>query len=129
MKADFIGKYNSSNEDEKMEILINITEKINDTIYQFLFSELNNEDDEFVLIEIIKVLSLYSPTEYNDELVRKFFKIIKDSDDDLVQAHTMQGLEHLKLSSEDYKIIKEIIDKTDSEDLAAGGRMLLLKHK
>lgn len=127
MKVDFISKYNSSDEDEKMDILLGITDQIDDDLYKFLFNELNSETDEFVLVEIIKVLSLYSPIEYNNELVKIFFEIIENSTDDLVQSYSMQGLEHLKLSDVDYKKINEIINKTDNEDLTASGRMIICK--
>lgn len=127
MKIDFISKYNSSDEDEKMNMLLDITEWIDDDVYKFLLNELNSEIDEFVLVEIIKVLSLYSPIEYNNELVKIFFEIIENSIDDLVQSYAMQGLEHLKLSDIDYTKINNIIDKTDNEDLAASGRMIIYK--
>lgn len=129
MNTDFIKKYRSSDEDEKMDILMNVTEQIDDNLYQFLLNELGSETDEFVLVEIIKVLSLYSPIKYNNELVERFFEIIENSDDDLVQSYTMQGLEHLELLDSDYKKINEIIDKTENEDLAASGRMLILRKK
>lgn len=127
MKIDFISKYNSSDEDEKMNMLLDITEWIDDDVYKFLLNELNSEIDEFVLVEIIKVLSLYSPIEYNNELVKIFFEIIENNTDDLVQSYAMQGLEHLKLSDIDYTKINDIIDKTDNEDLAASGRMIIYK--
>lgn len=127
MKIDFISKYNSSDEDEKMNMLLDITEWIDDDVYKFLLNELNSEIDEFVLVEIIKVLSLYSPIEYSNELVEIFFEIIENSTDDLVQSYAMQGLEHLKLSDIDYTKINDIIDKTDNEDLAASGRMIIYK--
>lgn len=129
MNTDFIKKYRSSDEDEKMDILMNVTEQIDDNLYQFLLNELGSETDEFVLVEIIKVLSLYSPIKYNNELVERFFEIIENSDDDLVQSYAMQGLEHLELLDSDYKKINEIIDKTENEDLAASGRMLILRKK
>ena len=94
-----------------------------------MLNELNFEDDEFVLIEIIKVLSLYSPSEYNKELVKKIFEIIKSSDDDLIQSYAMQGLGYLELSDMDYKIIKEIIKQTDNENVVASGSMILCKNK
>lgn len=128
MNTKFINKYNSSDEDEKISILINIIEQIDDDIYQFLLDELIYEDDEFVLIEIIKVLSLYSPVKYNDELVRKFFEIIECNDDDLIQTYAMQSLGHLKLLDLDYKKIKDIIEKKDNEDLVASGRMVLHRN-
>lgn len=127
MKSEFICKYNSSDEDEKMDILMNVTEQIDNNVYKFLLNELDDEIDEFVLVEIIKVLSLYSPIEYNNDLVKKFFQIIEDSDDELVQSYAMQGLEHLKLSDVDYKKIGEIIDKTDNEELVASGRMIIYR--
>lgn len=127
MKSEFICKYNSSDEDEKMDILMSVTEQIDHHVYKFLLNELDDEIDEFVLVEIIKVLSLYSPIEYNNDLVKKFFQIIEDSDDELVQSYAMQGLEHLKLSDVDYKKIGEIIDKTDNEELVASGRMIIYR--
>lgn len=129
MNTDFIKKYRSSDEDEKMDILMDVTEQIDDNLYQFLLNELGSETDEFVLVEIIKVLSLYSPLKCNNELVERFFEIIENSDDDLVQSYAMQGLEHLELLDSDYKKINEIIDKTENEDLAASGRMLILRKK
>jgi succinate dehydrogenase flavin-adding protein (antitoxin of CptAB toxin-antitoxin module) len=108
MNKNFIEKYKSSDEDEKMDMLINVIEQIDDDIYQFLLEQLNSEDDEFVLVEIIKVLSLYSPAKYNDEIIQILFEIIESSDDDLVQSYAIQGLDHLNLSEMDYKKIKDI---------------------
>ena len=48
MNKNFIEKYKSSDEDEKMDMLINVIEQIDDDIYQFLLEQLNSEDDEFV---------------------------------------------------------------------------------
>ena len=108
MNKNFIEKYKSSDEDEKMDMLINVIEQIDDDISQVLLEQLNSEDDEFVLVKIIKVLSLSSPAKYNDEIIQILFEIIESSDDDLVQSYAIQGLDHLNLSEMDYKKIKDI---------------------
>ena len=82
MNKNFIEKYKSSDEDEKMDMLINVIEQIDDDIY--------------------------SPAKYNDEIIQILFEIIESSDDDLVQSYAIQGLDHLNLSEMDYKKIKDI---------------------
>ena len=129
MTSSFNQTYLSADDDDKMELLANITQPLTPEAFKFLFTQLGEyeDEDEFVMIEIIKVLALYSPNEKHKDVIKLLFQIIKNSDDELLQSHAMHGLEHLNLSQKDYENITKIKNSTDNENLQAIADMIFLR--
>lgn len=131
MRPNFIKTYLKADDDEKMDLLASICEPLDSEFYDFLFNQLQHyeDEDEFVLVEIIKVLSLYSPTNKYRTTINLFFEIVNKSDDDLLQSYALQGLEHLDLTQQDYEKINDIKNITANDDLKAVADMILLRKK
>lgn len=130
MHPNFIKTYLKASDDEKMDLLASIFEPLDSEFYDFLFNQLQHyEEDEFVLVEITKVLSLYSPTNKYRTTINLFFEIVNKSDDDLLQSHALQSLEHLDLTQQDYEKINDIKNTTANDDLKAVADMILLRKK
>lgn len=126
---DIVSKYMASeDDDEKMDILLNITENIDLDTYEFLLKELNSKHiDEFVAVEIIKVVSLYSPSSQQDQTIQVLFSIIENNYDELVRTYALQGLEHLPLIEKHYQLIQNIAQSEVDEDLKATAEVILVR--
>lgn len=126
---EIISKYMASeDDDEKMDILLDITENIDLDTYEFLLKELNSKHiDEFVAVEIIKVVSLYSPSSQQDQTIQVLFSIIENNYDELVRTYALQGLEHLPLVEKHYQLIQNIAQSEVDEDLKATAEVILVR--
>ena len=115
-------------DDNKMNILLDIVEDIDLKTYDFFLKELDDKDlDEFVAIEIIKVISLYSPESESEKTIQTLFLLLENNDDDLVRVYALQGLEHLPLMDNHYNTIQKIAKFSPDEDLQATAQMILLR--
>lgn len=123
---DIVASYQTANDDAKMDILSGIIDDLDLSTYKFLLGELHNDDlDEFVAIEIIKAISLYSPKSKSEKTIQALFSIVENSDDDLVKIYALRGLGYFTLTENYYNSIKEIMESSSNDDLRATAREVL----
>lgn len=120
----------ATDDDDKIEILSEIVEGIDLKTYDFFLKELDDKDlDEFIAIEIVKVVSLYSPESKLEKTIQTLFSIVDNSDDDLVKVYALRGLGYFSLNDKQCKAIKDIAESNPDEDLQATAQMVLLRAK
>ena len=117
LEKDIISYKKCENEDEKMDFLSDYdNNNPSDEFIKFLLNEFDNEEDEFVQVEIIKFIATHGQ-ESNE--IKEFFlnKILLNNElDEMVLSHIAQNLIFFELNSSEFEKIYEKILLEEQED-------------
>lgn len=123
-KAQFFKEYQSSDEDDKYDVLSYFYYHsglvVDNEIFEFLNKELDNHKnlDEFLVVEIIKVITKYSDDFYNENTRDKVFNVFLESEEELVWQHALLCLEFETFTPKQIQILKDKFDEVDEDTQA-----------
>lgn len=123
-KEQFFKEYQSSDEDDKYESLSYFYYHsglvVDEEIFEFLNKELDNHKnlDEFLVVEIIKVLAKYADDFYNKNTRDKVFNVFLESEEELVWQHALLCLEFETFSPNQIQILKDKLNEVDEDTQA-----------
>ncbi|WP_066802385.1 hypothetical protein [Moraxella oblonga] len=123
-KAQFFKEYQSSDEDDKYDVLSYFYYHsglvVDNEIFEFLNKELDNHKnlDEFLVVEIIKVITKYSDNFYNENTRDKVFNVFLESEEELVWQHALLCLEFETFTPNQIQLLKNKLNEVDENTQA-----------
>ena len=134
LEKDIISYKKCENEDEKMDFLSDYDNNPSNEFIKFLLNEFDNEEDEFVQVEIIKFIATHGQ---KSNEIKEFFlnkMLLNNGLDEMVLSHIAQNLIFFELNSSEFKKIYEKILLEEQEDdkqddfISALLRLLYINH-
>lgn len=116
LEKDIISYKKCENEDKKMDFLSDYDNNPSNEFIKFLLNEFDNEEDEFVQVEIIKFIATHRQ---KSNEIKEFFldKMLLNKElDEMVLSHIAQNLIFFELNSSEFKKIYEKILLEEQED-------------
>ena len=116
LEKDIISYKKCENEDEKMDFLSDYDNNPSNEFIKFLLNEFDNEEDEFVQVEIIKFIATHGQ---KSNEIKEFFlnKMLLNKElDEMVLSHIAQNLIFFELNSSEFEKIYEKILLEEQED-------------
>jgi len=113
---DIISYKKCENEDKKMDFLSDYDNNPSDEFIKFLLNEFDNEEDEFVQVEIIKFIATHRQ---KSNEIKEFFldkMLLNNELDEMVLSHIAQNLIFFELNSSEFEKIYEKILLEEQED-------------
>ena len=113
---DIISYKKCENEDKKMDFLSDYDNNPSDEFIKFLLNEFDNEEDEFVQVEIIKFIATHRQ---KSNEIKEFFldkMLLNNELDEIVLSHIAQNLIFFELNSSEFEKIYEKILLEEQED-------------
>ena len=116
LEKDIISYKKCENEDEKMDFLSDYDNNPSNEFIKFLLSEFDNEEDEFLQVEIIKFIATHG--QKSNEIKEIFLNkmLLNNGLDETVLSHIAQNLIFFELNSSELKKIYEKILLEEQED-------------
>ena len=113
---DIISYKKCENEDKKMDFLSDYDNNPSDEFIKFLLNEFDNEEDEFLQVEIIKFITTHrqKPNEIKEFFLDKM--LLNNELDEMVLSHIAQNLIFFELNSSEFEKIYEKILLEEQED-------------
>ena len=134
LEKDIISYKKCENEDEKMDFLSDYDNIPSNELIKFLLNEFDNEEDEFLQVEIIKFIATHGQ---KSNEIKEFFlnkMLLNNGLDEMVLSHIAQNLIFFELNSSEFKKIYEKILLEEQEDdkqddfISALLRLLYINH-
>ena len=134
LEKDIISYKKCENEDEKMYFLYDYDNIQSNEFIKFLLNEFDNEEDEFLQVEIIKFIATHGQ---KSNEIKEFFlnkMLLNNGLDEMVLSHIAQNLIFFELNSSEFKKIYEKILLEEQEDdkqddfISALLRLLYINH-
>ena len=116
LEKDIISYKKCENEDENMDFLSDYDNNPSNEFIKFLLSEFDNEEDEFLQVEIIKFIETHGQ---KSNEIKEFFlnkMLLNNRLDEMVLSHIAQNLIFFELNSSEFKKIYEKILLEEQED-------------
>lgn len=116
LEKDIISYKKCENEDKKMDFLSDYDNNPSNEFIKFLLNEFDNEEDEFVQVEIIKFIATHRQ---KSNEIKEFFlnKILLNKElDEMVLSRIAQNLIFFELNSSEFEKIYEKILLEEQED-------------
>ena len=116
LEKDIISYKKCENEDKKMGFLSDYDNNPCNEFIKFLLNEFDNEEDEFVQVEIIKFIATHRQ---KSNEIKEFFldkMLINNELDETVLSHIAQNLIFFELNSSEFEKIYEKILFEEQED-------------
>ena len=116
LEKDIISYKKCENEDKKMVFLSDYDNNPSNEFIKFLLNEFDNEEDEFVQVEIIKFIATQGQ---KSNEIKEFFldkMLLNNGLDEMVLSHIAQNLIFFELNSSEFKKIYEKILLEEQED-------------
>ena len=116
LEKDIISYKKCENEDKKMDFLSDYDNNPSDEFIKFLFNEFDNEEDEFLQVEIIKFITTHRQ---KSNEIKEFFldkMLLNNELDEMVLSHIAQNLIFFELNSSEFEKIYEKILLEEQED-------------
>ena len=117
LEKDIISYKKCENEDEKMDFLSDYdNNNPSDEFIKFLLNEFDNEEDEFLQVEIIKFIATHRQ---KSNEIKEFFldkMLLNNELDEMVLSHIAQNLIFFELNSSEFEKIYEKILLEEQED-------------
>ena len=116
LEKDIISYKKCENEDKKMGFLSDYDNNPCNEFIKFLLNEFDNEEDEFLQVEIIKFIATHGQ-KFNK--VKEFFlnkMLLNNELDEMVLSHIAQNLIFFELNSSEFEKIYEKILLEEQED-------------
>ena len=116
LEKDIISYKKCENEDEKMDFLSDYDNNPSNEFIKFLLNEFDNEEDEFVQVEIIKFIATQGQ---KSNEIKEFFldkMLLNNELDEIVLSHIVQNLIFFELNSSEFEKIYEKILLEEQED-------------
>ena len=113
---DIISYKKCENEDKKMDFLSDYDNNPSDEFIKFLLNEFDNEEDEFLQVEIIKFIATHRQ---KSNEIKEFFlnkMLLSNELDEMVLSHIAQNLIFFELNSSEFEKIYEKILLEEQED-------------
>jgi len=113
---DIISYKKCENEDKKMDFLSDYDNNPSDEFIKFLLNEFDNEEDEFLQVEIIKFIATHRQ---KSNEIKEFFldkMLLNNELDEMVLSHIAQNLIFFELNSSEFEKIYEKILLEEQED-------------
>ena len=116
LEKDIISYKKCENEDKKMDFLSDYDNNPSDEFIKFLLNEFDNEEDEFVQVDIIKFIATHR--QKSNEIKEFFFDkmLLNNELDEMVLSHIAQNLIFFELNSSEFEKIYEKILLEEQED-------------
>ena len=116
LEKDIISYKKCENEDKKMGFLSDYDNNPCNEFIKFLLNEFDNEEDEFVQVEIIKFIATHR--QKSNEIKEFFFDkmLLNNELDEMVLSHIAQNLIFFELNSSEFEKIYEKILLEEQED-------------
>ena len=131
---DIISYKKCEKEDEKMDFLSDYDNIPSNEFIKFLLNEFDNEEDEFLQVEIIKFIATHGQ---KSNEIKEFFlnkMLLNNRLDEMVLSHIAQNLIFFELNSSEFEKIYEKILLEEQEDdkrddfISALLRLLYINH-
>ena len=103
LEKDIISYKKCENEDEKMDFLSDYDNIPSNEFIKFLLNEFDNEEDEFLQVEIIKFIATHGQ---KSNEIKEFFlnkMLLNNGLDEMVLSHIAQNLIFFELNSSEFK--------------------------
>ena len=116
LEKDIISYKKCENEDEKMDFLSDYDNNPSNEFIKFLLNEFDNEEDEFLQVEIIKFIATQGQ---KSNEIKEFFlnkMLLNNELDEMVLSHIAQNLIFFELNSSEFEKIYEKILLEEQED-------------
>ena len=116
LEKDIISYKKCENEDKKMDFLSDYDNNPSNEFIKFLLNEFDNEEDEFVQVEIIKFIATHRQ---KSNEIKEFFldkMLLNNELDEMVLSHITQNLIFFELNSSEFEKIYEKILLEEQED-------------
>ena len=116
LEKDIISYKKCENEDKKMGFLSDYDNNPCNEFIKFLLNEFDNEEDEFVQVEIIKFIATHRQ---KSNEIKEFFldkMLLNNELDEMVLSHIAQNLIFFELNSSEFEKIYEKILFEEQED-------------
>ena len=116
LEKDIISYKKCENEDEKMDFLSDYDNNPSNEFIKFLLNEFDNEEDEFLQVEIIKFIATHRQ---KSNEIKEFFldkMLLNNELDEMVLSHIAQNLIFFELNSSEFEKIYEKILLEEQED-------------
>ena len=116
LEKDIISYKKCENEDEKMDFLSDYDNNPSNEFIKFLLNEFDNEEDEFLQVEIIKFIATHRQ---KSNEIKEFFlnkMLLSNELDEMVLSHIAQNLIFFELNSSEFEKIYEKILLEEQED-------------
>ena len=116
LEKDIISYKKCENEDKKMDFLSDYDNNPSDEFIKFLLNEFDNEEDEFLQVEIIKFITTHRQ---KSNEIKEFFldkMLLNNELDEMVLSHIAQNLIFFELNSSEFEKIYEKILLEEQED-------------
>ena len=116
LEKDIISYKKCENEDKKMGFLYDYDNNPSNEFIKFLLNEFDNEEDEFVQVEIIKFIATHGQ---KSNEIKEFFLneiLLNNELDEMVLSHIAQNLIFFELNSSEFEKIYEKILLEEQED-------------
>ena len=116
LEKDIISYKKCENEDKKMGFLSDYDNNPCNEFIKFLLNEFDNEEDEFLQVEIIKFIATHGQ---KSNEIKEFFlnkMLLNNELDEMVLSHIAQNLIFFELNSSEFEKIYEKILLEEQED-------------
>ena len=116
LEKDIISYKKCENEDKKMDFLSDYDNNPSNEFIKFLLNEFDNEEDEFLQVEIIKFIATHGQ---KSNEIKEFFldkMLLNNELDEMVLSHIAQNLIFFELNSSEFEKIYEKILLEEQED-------------
>ena len=116
LEKDIISYKKCENEDKKMDFLSDYDNNPSNEFIKFLLNEFDNEEDEFLQVEIIKFIATHRQ---KSNEIKEFFldkMLLNNGLDEMVLSHIAQNLIFFELNPSEFKKIYEKILLEEQED-------------
>ena len=116
LEKDIISYKKCENEDKKMGFLSDYDNNPCNEFIKFLLNEFDNEEDEFLQVEIIKFIATHRQ---KSNEIKEFFldkMLLNNELDEMVLSHIAQNLIFFELNSSEFEKIYEKILLEEQED-------------
>ena len=116
LEKDIISYKKCENEDKKMGFLSDYDNNPCNEFIKFLLNEFDNEEDEFVQVEIIKFIATHRQ---KSNEIKEFFldkMLLNNELDEMVLSHIAQNLIFFELNSSEFEKIYEKILLEEQEN-------------
>ena len=116
LEKDIISYKKCEKEDEKMDFLSDYDNNPSNEFIKFLLNEFDNEEDEFLQVEIIKFIATHR--QKSNEIKEIFLDkmLLNNELDEIVLSHIAQNLIFFELNSSEFEKIYEKILLEEQED-------------
>ena len=116
LEKDIISYKKCENEDKKMDFLSDYDNNPSNEFIKFLLNEFDNEEDEFLQVEIIKFIATHR--QKSNEIKEIFLDkmLLNNELDEMVLSHIAQNLIFFELNSSEFEKIYEKILLEEQED-------------